>query len=234
MLRSVHYDFLGDLRFLSSNSFTNNSPVFPIADTIKMLLPNAVNIFEERIIIKDSSEMVNDISIRGSEDSLYIVGNWKDKTAYEVIFLDSAIQYIDWGFHYSKADTFYFFTLDKKSLGAIDFVFPDDSNQYIFELFQEKVLIKSTIINRELHRLYINNLMPGKYNYVLVWDKNRDGRMTGGNFSDQRLPEPEYRPTEVIIVKPNWDQEIAIEPVWDNYRLNTANTAKNISTNPKR
>ncbi len=234
MQRIDHYDFLKDKEFLHKKSLSNTHPVYATKDTVKIWIPNATNIFTENIIVKDSSSKAQGITVQSSHDTIVFLGEFMDKSWYKVLLRDSSIQLLDWSYHYAKTDTIFFYTVDEKNLGALNFIFPDDSNNYIFEFYQDKSIIYTTSIREEKRNLHIENLMPSSYSYMLIWDKNGDGRMTGGNLEEQRLPEYIYKNSDPIVVKPNWEQEIVIRPTWDNYRLNTTNTAKNISTNPKR
>lgn len=234
MQRNRHYNFLADIEYINKTSFLNNHPVYTTLDTVKFIIPNAININTDKIILKDSTNTAQGILIESSNDTLEFLGAFKDKTWYKVILQDSAIRHLDWMYHYALADTLYFYTLDKKNLGAITFVLPDDSNCYVFQLYQGKNMINSTYIDIYNKRLTKNQLIPDNYSYTLGWDKNCDGRMNGGSLETLQLPEPEYKCAEIIVVKPNWEQDIIVKPTWNNYLLNTTNTAKNINTNPRR
>ena len=69
-----------------------------------------------------------------------------------------------------------------------------------------------TLANRELNAAgRFEELLPGRYRLVMIWDENGDGKWSGARPAEGLHPEPVYRWADEIDIRAGWEVEIAPE-----------------------
>lgn len=69
-----------------------------------------------------------------------------------------------------------------------------------------------TRANRELNAAgRFEELLPGRYRLVMIWDENGDGKWSGARPAEGLHPEPVYRWADEIDIRAGWEVEIAPE-----------------------
>jgi len=88
----------------------------------------------------------------------------------------------------------------------------DSSKQYVFELRrnQEEVVHYQLLSGQSEYALNFPLLPPGNYQIQLIWDENKDGQWTTGNYLQLQQPE-RISSSKELPLRPRWDNEISLD-----------------------
>jgi hypothetical protein len=133
---------------------------------------------------------------------------WKPETKYAITFLPGAFTDI---FDLSN-DTleFNFETKAVADYGNLKLkVNTPDTNQYFFQLLKEGTAESIDFGGFQGDTtLFYKYIEAGKYGVRLVYDSNRDGQWTTGDYDENRQPEKVIYYPDPIEIRSNWDMEL--------------------------
>lgn len=116
----------------------------------------------------------------------------------------------------SNSDTLrrVFKVLKEKDLGnmKVKVLNADSSASYIVQLLDDKELpIKELYFSNRASWEYAFPLLePKRYSILIIQDKDKNGRLTGGDYLQKRQPEPLTR-SKPITLRADWDNEMEID-----------------------
>lgn len=87
----------------------------------------------------------------------------------------------------------------------------DTSFQYVLNIFDARQKRIKQVIFQDSTSLTLKNKMPGAYQAYLIQDVNRDGKWTGGNVRENRLPEIRLKFSEPLEIRANWEMDMTWE-----------------------
>jgi uncharacterized protein (DUF2141 family) len=96
----------------------------------------------------------------------------------------------------------------EKDFGAIDVNLTDFETDLLVELYLGKEKVE-TIRTKEKHCRF-ENLIPGDYSFVVVDDKNNNGRWDTGDLKESIQPEQVYLFSTPSKVRANWEIEVEL------------------------
>jgi len=96
----------------------------------------------------------------------------------------------------------------EKDFGAIDVNLTGFETDLLVELYLGKEKVE-TIRTKEKHCRF-ENLIPGDYSFIVVDDKNNNGRWDTGNIKTLLQPERVYRFSTPSKVRANWEIEVEL------------------------
>ena len=169
--------------------------------------------FSNTLLITPKDTLIADVSI---EDSLTkrvarIDYEWKEKTNYAILFLDSIMTDIIGRQNDSTVLTFTTRSLEDYGALFLSIELPGDSVPYILQLLdEEEKIIRQRIIYESGLQAY-ELIKPMKYKLKIIRDSNRNGRWDTGNYMQGLQPERVYYFSKVIDVRSNWE----LEETWE-------------------
>jgi hypothetical protein len=96
----------------------------------------------------------------------------------------------------------------EKDFGAIDVKLSDFETDLLVELYLGKEKIE-TIQTKEKHCRF-ENLIPGDYSFIVIDDKNNNGRWDTGDLKESVQPERVYLFSTPSKVRANWEIEVEL------------------------
>jgi len=133
--------------------------------------------------------------------------DWKEKTAYTVLFDDSTMTDIIGRQNDSLALTFTTKSLEDYGILFVSITLPGDSLPYIIQLLNEDEKIIRQHVIYESCELTFDLLKPMKYKLKAIRDDNRNGRWDTGSYLKGLQPEKVYYFIKLIDVRANWELE---------------------------
>jgi Bacterial Ig-like domain len=145
-------------------------------------------------------------TIDSSKKKITINNKWKPETNL-ILIIDSNAVKDTFGKSLSKADTIKFVTKKVEDYGRITFRFND------LDLSKNPVL--EFVQNDEIKYVYIlkskewSNSMfpPGDYDIRILYDTDKNGKWTPGNFAKKQQPEIALTLPQKLTIKADWDNE---------------------------
>lgn len=175
------------------------------------------NLDPTMISLKEDSTDVGNFSVvkDPSADYTYKVNyRWKQKANYRLTLGEGAFTDIYGDKNQRQLIRFQQDNPDNYSMLTLTVTVPDTSKSYIVELLNEKQQILSSSSIHKKTALVYKNYVTGKYTVNVIYDDNNNGKYDTGNLKEKRQPEKIWFDTDVISLRPNWDQQtpIAIPP----------------------
>ena len=97
----------------------------------------------------------------------------------------------------------------EKDLGNLFItVVPPEDMQVIIQLVDSRDQVVASRIIREEQRVAFERLFPDKYKLKAIFDRNRDGGWSTGNFHKVFLPETVEDYPDVLDLKAGWDIDL--------------------------
>ena len=163
-------------------------------------------------LYEDSSRVVYDIITTDSAlRKFFITYPWKKGHNYKLVVHDSAFTDIYHLFNDSTANQFkgseesMFGTLSLKIGSSLPF-------QLIVELLNSSQNLIERRIASKQETIKFSRLEPGKYDILIVEDKNRNGRWDSGRYIEKTQPEPIRIIESGAEIRANWDLELEWDP----------------------
>lgn len=200
------------LKVSSTNISRNMSP----ADSISIDFNSPVLSLDETLIyITDSIGIPDNVSLRLSENrkKLTINADWRPSNAY-FITLDSG-SVTDIYRHALDSIEFIAGFAGKDQLAGINLKLSglDTSTTYVLNMkIGDKPVFSVSLENISMYEQAINLLLPEKYTFEIIEDKNRNGKWDPGNYWLKRQPE-KILISETERLRANWDSDVLI--IWN-------------------
>ena len=166
------------------------------------------------ILVKDSTTVVKNYTIKNdtANKRIIVFTNWQEGANY-TLFLTKTYAEDTSGLKPNKVDTIKFRVKAEKEYGSIRLRFKnlDLTKNPVLLLYSGEQLVGSYPLtgNEWLKKLY----KPGEYQVRILFDANKNGVWTAGNFFSKPRKQPEQVQSinSSIVVKPNWDNEANID-----------------------
>ena len=166
------------------------------------------------VLVRDSNTLVKNYTIKNdtSNKRIIIFTNWQEGANYS-LFLTKTYAEDTSGLKPNKEDTIKFRVKAEKEYGSIRLRFKnlDLTKNPVLLLYSGEQLVGSypLIGNEWLRKLY----KPGEYQVRILFDTNKNGVWTAGNFFSKPRKQPELVQSinSNITIKPNWDNEANID-----------------------
>lgn len=184
-------DLLSDLQFSFADSLASfDSSKIILADT------NYKTIANYRVSL-DTSNII------------HLVYPWVEEQYFKLIVLPGA--FTDSAAITNKQDTISFETKSEREYGSIMIRFAglDIAKNPVLQLVQSNQVKDSVPLSGTEFKQKL--IAPGEYEVRVLYDNNRDGTWTPGNFILKKQPEIVVRIPEKINIRANWDNEVNIE-----------------------
>jgi hypothetical protein len=149
------------------------------------------------------------ISLDSSRAKIIVHYNWLLNTAYKLIIQKDAVADAD-GITLSKNDTVSFITKRGEDYGQVKIRFNnlDLSKNPVLQIVSGENVIESIPLNQ---REWTRELFkPGEYELRILFDADKNGVWTPGNFARKLQPEIVVPIPQPFAVKANWENEITI------------------------
>lgn len=169
---------------------------------------------KSRILLNEDSVDVENFSViqdSSSNVNFSIRYNWQQGAQYDITFIEGALT--DFFGGQNKKLTRKFEVDNPNNYGnlSLNFTLVDTGKSYIIELLNEqKAVLKKDDITKNTVIKY-NGYRAGKYQVKIIYDTNKDGRLSTGNVRLKQQPETFYIYPKDIVLRPNWDYEEKIE-----------------------
>lgn len=200
------------LKVSSTNISRNMSP----ADSISIDFNGPVLSLDETLIyITDSIGIPDNVSLRLSENrkKLTVNADWRPANTY-FITLDSGSVADIYG-HVLDSIEFIAGFAGKDQLAGINLKLSglDTSTTYVLNMKKgDKQVFSISLANIAMYEQTINLLLPEKYTFEIIEDKNRNGKWDPGNYWLKRQPE-KILISETERLRANWDSDVLI--IWN-------------------
>ena len=193
--------------FFEPLSFTANHPLkeYSYEKVIFSVDGDTIDIDAKKAQNPPNEQLIRDVN---SMRTKLFYFKWKPETRYSITFLPGSFTDI---FDLSN-DTleFNFETKAVADYGNLKLkINPSVDQHYFFELLKEG---SSEILETGAFQgdttLFYKYIEPGKYGVRLVYDTNKDGIWTTGDYEEKRQPEKVIYYPEPIEIRANWDMEL--------------------------
>jgi uncharacterized protein (DUF2141 family) len=130
-----------------------------------------------------------------------------------IIKIDS-MSFLDYRSRYNDSISFIFDVRKKDDYGELHLTLENLPANPLLLLYNETGTTKIKDLGKPSSKMNIPNLMPGKYQIVVVSDTNANGYWDTGNYSQHTLPEKRFIYSKAIVIKlawitdENWDLSI--------------------------
>lgn len=186
-------DILTDLVLEFNNPLKN-------FDSSKILLSDTLNnVFKTAIVTIDTP----------ANKIVHIKYKWQENSDYELII--PQILSTDSSTALSKPDTIRFETKKESEYGSIKLTFKnfDKSKNPVLQFVTNNAVVDSVSLtsNQWSAKLF----RPAEYELRILFDDNKDGTWTPGNYILRKQPEKVFTINKKINIKANWDNETDIE-----------------------
>lgn len=166
------------------------------------------------VLVRDSNTLVKNYTIKNdtSNKRIIVFTNWQEGANYS-LFLTKTYAEDTSGLKPNKEDTIKFRVKAEKEYGSIRLRFKnlDLTKNPVLLLYSGEQLVGSYPLagNEWLRKLY----KPGEYQVRILFDTNKNGVWTAGNFFSKPRKQPELVQSinSNITIKPNWDNEANID-----------------------
>jgi uncharacterized protein (DUF2141 family) len=174
------------------------------------------------IELKEDSTDVSNFTVEKDSVStrlFKIKYRWKQNSHYILTIDDNAFTDIYGDKNKKQSRPFDIDKAENYSLLTLAVTVPDSAKQYIVQLLNDKKdILKQDVIRKNTSLVY-RNYITGKYSVRVIYDDNKNGKWDSGNVKQKLQPEPIWNDTEIITLRPNWEQNTPItipkEPVTD-------------------
>ena len=190
-----------------STNLMGNKDIF---EPIEINFSNAINITDTNKIILTDTFFKKKYPLQFKLDStlkqLSIITKLQLETPYVFILNKEAVK-DTFNKQINKTDTIRFQTMKEEDYGRLVFNFNglDLSKNPVLEFLQNGK-IKSS--NKVTSNKWSNNLfLPGDYEIRILYDTNKDGTWTPGNYTKKLQPEIAVTLPQKLTIKANWDNE---------------------------
>lgn len=177
---------------------------------IKEISKDSVSIFE---IMEDSSETSLDFSIIKDtlkQSKIKILFEIKPQKRYRLLLLPGSVT--DYYGLSNDSITINFSTRELEYYGTVNLNIPDSNTTYIVYLTNESnKILRTYYVDKENKTIKIDYLLPGKYKFFAIEDKNHNRKWDTGNYYNKVFPEKVIYYNETIEVKSNWEMNISWE-----------------------
>lgn len=185
-----------------------------VSEPILISLNRPIERFDSSLIsIKKDSTLItiSNIAIDTfNKQTLQVYFPKKHAEKYELLILPKAIKGI---YETTIQDTIkrIVSTYEKDFFGALTLQLENTSDtiDYILSLKQGKTSIKTVLVKSNKHTF--SNLPPGKYQFELLIDENKNGKWDTGNYYSKIQPETILLYDQQIEVRSNWE----LSEKWD-------------------
>lgn len=181
-----------------------------ILQPIEINFSNAVNMLDKNKIILTDTFYKKQYPLQTRLDStlkkLIVETTLKLETPYVFILKKEALK-DTLGKEITKTDTIRFQTMKEEDYGKLVFNFNglDLSKNPVLQFLQADKIINSFKLTAVK---WSNNLfMPGDYEIRILYDTNKDGTWTPGNYTKKLQPEIAVTLPQKLTIKANWDNE---------------------------
>lgn len=190
------------------------SPVSSENDPLRMIFNRSiVQVDTSKIAVSDSSKSYNFIVETNTDRSLHIKSQWIHGREITVKMAPEALMAINGKSHQDTIE-YAFFVPKKESLGKLTFTIDSlhsDPPRVVQVLLKEKI-VRQFIVrpNRGEQTFEFSNLPAGKYELLIVEDRNENGKWDTGNYLDFIQPEPRIRKI-LEPLRENWDLNVNLQ-----------------------
>jgi hypothetical protein len=131
---------------------------------------------------------------------------WMAGTAYRIILSTSALE-DSAGNKLAKTDTIAFTSKQESDYGRVVLRFKnlDLSKNPVLQLVSSGAIKYTSPLNGTEWKN--NRIVPGEYDIRILWDRNKDGKWTTGNYAKKQQPETAISISKKLAVRADWDNE---------------------------
>ena len=143
------------------------------------------------------------------QEKIAIDYHWKENEKLNVIIAKDAVA-DSLGNTLAKNDTLGFVTKKESEYGSLKLRFNNidtSKNQLVQIITQDKVVQSIRVTQREF---YMKLFVPGDYELIELYDRNKNGKWDTGNFKKKLQPEVVKDLKKKINIKSNWDNEFDV------------------------
>ena len=181
-----------------------------ILEPIEINFINAIKILDSNKIYLTDTFFAKKYPLKYSLDTtlkkLLIDVKWELETPYVFVFGKDAVK-DTFDKQLAKTDTIRFQTKKTEDYGKLIFRFNDldlKKNPVLEFLQNDQIKLSSKITSNT----YTNNLFPpGEYEIRILYDTDKNGKWTPGNYSKKLQPEIAVTLPQKLTIKANWDNE---------------------------
>lgn len=201
-------------RILSFRSNINSDGKLKPTEPLLLSGNIPVDSFDPTMIsLKEDSNDVSNFNI--VKDTSVVNGykvnyRWKAKASYTLTLGPGAFTDIYGDKNERQPIRFQLDNPDNYSMLTLTTTVPDTTKQYIVELLNSKEQILRRDVIRKNTSLVYKNYITGKYTVKVIYDDNKNGKYDTGNIKLNKQPEKIWFDTDVISLRPNWDQQTPI------------------------
>jgi hypothetical protein len=86
--------------------------------------------------------------------------------------------------------------------------FEQNVNFIVLLLQNNKVVFQTQYNENSAKSVFVENLLPNKYTFCIIFDSNKNGIWDTGNYFNKQQPERIDYYTELIDIRKGWDTEV--------------------------
>jgi hypothetical protein len=146
-----------------------------------------------------------------SNQEIEITAQWKEDESYEFKALPKAFKSI----YKTESDTLHFLfdQLNAQKFGSVNLTlegkaFEQNVNFIVLLLQNNKVVFQTQYNENSAKSVFVENLLPNKYTFCIIFDSNKNGIWDTGNYFNKQQPERIDYYTELIDIRKGWDTEV--------------------------
>ncbi len=188
-------NFVGGQDLLTDLELTFNNPLKDLDTNVIVLTDTNYNRIANSRIVLDSTRKI-----------ITYQTNWQPATPYRIIVTPQALD-DSAGNRLAKADTLKFTTKAEADYGRITIRFNNfvaGSNPVLQFIRGEDVAYSYPLNGPEWTN---KRFPPGEYQLRILYDDNKDGVFTPGNYTDKRQPEKAVSLPQKLSIRADWDNE---------------------------
>jgi uncharacterized protein (DUF2141 family) len=193
-----------------------SSGAFDFMDTFTITFPKPVRKVDVSKIklVQDSVQTISNFTVKNDSvrKQIQIINSWKPGSKYQ-LFLDKGYATDTSGLTVLKVDTLAFRVKAEKEYGSLRIRFTgiDTASHPVLLFYNNKDLVGGYPFNGK--EFYTKLFKPGTYKIAILYDLNNNGVWDAGDYftKPKRQPELVQPFGKEVLVKDNWDNELAID-----------------------
>ena len=160
-----------------------------------------------KIILDKDTLIPNALELDANKLSGKFFFNFKPEKTYQIVVYPGAFQSV---FKQNNDTLKFVFKMSKPDdFGNLLINYNLSNTNYVVQLMNKDVVVKEFFPKTAIGKIEYNALKPGEYQLKFILDDNKDGRWTTGDYILGRQPESSILYNKTILVRANWDLEIA-------------------------
>ena len=206
---TTNFDLFENLPIAIIHNMNNTANSFK--DSLWLNFNKPISSFDTSRIVLASVNDTQKVKIIKKENltSMVFLNTLKPGRKYEVSILPGAVTSI---FGDTNKDTIHFHFNTHKKDALSDLIFKYDfsnlNSKGILEFWSNKKRKAIYYIDNPIGQLNLAGLIPAKYKFKFIADKDNNKRWSSGDYWIKKQPEKVYWYKEEVTVRANWEMEI--------------------------